>query len=758
MSFGAPTDSTGPFRSDPGLILDALQKQLLERAVPALDRALGRVDDYLFDRSQSGDDTLGLTALRDLRTVRGQIVHGFEQAMISGFRALRDPRNTAHQMDHAGLSLLSEEGLEEQLANEQLAESLARMHAPSLELLAKRVAHVTSRDALQAVDNPMTPTFIAGALRKAMETHTVDAGVRIVVFKFFERELATALAQAYDRSNTLLVSAGVLPNLRAVSKAEAMPAAAHGGDAAAQGAGGGQGRGGYGGHAGPSGGPGEGQAYGSGGDGAGAGHWGSPNPADQTLFTNLLNLLQGWRSAAGPGVLGPQGVGPAQTLSSGELLAILSLLQRDVPAQLLQFQRRMPEDTLAGQLRQEVKQGAKKLGVASDNLHLDGLDEDAVDLVALLFDVLLDGPQFDPEIRRMIGRMLVPYVKVAVKDRRMFLFKEHPARRLLNTVAEACEGNHGEAPQERELLTRVDRTIDRLVAEFNEDVAIFEVLEQELRAYMAQHRKRFELSEKRAAEAQRGRERLDQARSAVNAELSQHRGERVLPAIIDEFLGRYVSHHLTQVVLRDGHGSPRHEEAMLAVDDLMLAFDHAELRTPAEELPGLPRPQLARILASSGCTGDAAESAIDAMRDALARLSAGERAAEISTHMPEQVLAPEPIQQSEPEPVLEIVGGRDSLDFDATVLERMRKLQVGNWLQLATSPERIEPAKVSWISPISGRLLLVNRRGIRVLVASPEELAAMSKLGKVTLREGENMFEDAMQQVAGKLKSAASSF
>ena len=39
--------------------------------------------------------------------------------------------------------------------------------------------------------------------------------------------------------------------------------------------------------------------------------------------------------------------------------------------------------------------------------------------------------------------------------------------------------------------------------------------------------------------------------------------------------------------------------------------------------------------------------------------------------------------------------------------------------------DRIEPAKVSWISPISGRLLLVNRRGIRVLVASVEELAAM---------------------------------
>ena len=67
----------------------------------------------------------------------------------------------------------------------------------------------------------------------------------------------------------------------------------------------------------------------------------------------------------------------------------------------------------------------------------------------------------------------------------------------------------------------------------------------------------------------------------------------------------------------------------------------------------------------------------------------------------------------------------------------------------------MEPAKVSWISPISSRLLLVNRRGIRVLVASAEELAAMAKLGKVSLREGDSVFDNAMHQVADRLKSAA---
>ena len=471
------------------------------------------------------------------------------------------------------------------------------------------------------------------------------------------------------------------------------------------------------------------------------------------MFASMLGLLQGWRGAMGP-MAGQGGTGPAVTLGSNELVTILSLLQRDLPAQL-QLAHRNQEHPLAVQIRQEVVEGARKLGVESDNLQLDGLDEDAVDLVALLFDVLLDGPQFDTDVRRKIGRMLVPYVKVAVKDRRMFMFKEHPARRLLNTVAEACEGNRGEAPQERELLGHVDSTINRLVAEFNEDVAIFETLESELRSYMAQHRKRFELAEKRAAEAQRGRERLEQARSSINAELSQHRGERELPAVMDEFLTRYASHHLTQVVLRDGHGSPRHEDAMRAVDDLLVAFDYAELRAPVEELPQLPREQFEAILASSGCTGDAARGAIESLREALVLLSGGEHAADIAIRMPEQQVSPEPVAAPEAEAVLEIVAGTDKLDFDGSVLDRMRKLQVGSWIQLQTSPERVEPAKVSWISPISGRLLLVNRRGIRVLVASAVELAAMEKLGKVSLRDGETPFEDAMQQVASRLKSAA---
>ena len=46
-------------------------------------------------------------------------------------------------------------------------------------------------------------------------------------------------------------------------------------------------------------------------------------------------------------------------------------------------------------------------------------------------------------------------------------------------------------------------------------------------------------------------------------------------------------------------------------------------------------------------------------------------------------------------------------------------------------------------------------RGIRVLVASAEELAAMARLGRVQLREAGTAFDDAMQQVMGRLQTSA---
>jgi len=709
---------------DPQLLLTAMQRISQEQLGLAMERILRRADDYLFDTSQNGAGA-ELTALRDLRRARTQIGQRFDQAIAGAFRRLQDAPMATRAVDTSSLSLVSDEALEEQLATEQVVDGLGRYHAPALELLDKRLAALTERPMLGARDNPVGPRFLAEALGTALIALDVSTSVRIVLYKFFERELSTALAPLYDRLNSGLVSAGILPLIKPTKRAEPLPS--------------------------PAGQPIDTPAA----DpatvavaNAVASQFGMTGPGDQAMFSSLLGLLQSWRQAVHPARVAEAG----PSMSTSDVMTVLSLLQREPPRPNEQSEAdsRVP---LAEQMRRELLSGARRLGMGGDDVSLSNVDEDAVDLVGMLFDVLLDERHFESDVRTKINRLLVPYIKVAVKDRRLFLYKAHPARRLLNVVAEASEGNRGESPQERELMARVDGTIDRLVAEFNEDIAIFETLEQELRGFMEQHSKRVELTERRAAEAQRGKERLEQAREGVSVDLSISRDTRELPPALDAFIKQYTAHHLTQIVLREGRDSPRYADAINAVTSLLVSFDHAELGVPFDRLPELPRAQLASILESSGVHGHAADEVVATLQRSLQRVSAGESAATIVEALPASPVpaAPEPAAADASE--LQLVAGNDKLEFDPALAERMRALEVGTWVQLTSESGRVEPAKVSWISPISSRLLFVNRRGIRVLVASAEELAAMAKLGRLQLREAGTAFDDAMHQVMGKLKA-----
>ncbi|HSR64703.1 MAG TPA: DUF1631 family protein [Xanthomonadaceae bacterium] len=686
-----------------------MQKAAVDRLGTALDAVMRQTDDYLFDRSAQGAEGSELTALRDLRRARPQLRQAFESSVAAAFQRLRRgsmPSDPVRQE----LRLLSEDDLEEQLASEQMVESLVRRHVASLELLDQRIAMLAERSALAVGENPVGPAALGQAMRAALGTAELSTSVRIALCKFTEREFATALTPLYNWINARLADAGILPRLLPSTPSVEAPAAVDA-PAAADAA------------------PAERAPT-------------AETPSDHALFSSMVGMLQSWRQHVMPHAAEPRQATAA--LGMPQLMSTLSLLQTD-PSAALEQALGDTRVSLAELLRREVLAGARRLGMG-DELNLSTVQEDAVDLVGMLFDVLLDERDFEPDVRRKIGRMLVPYVKVAVQDRRMFVYKGHPARRFLNAVAEACEGNHGDAPQERELLDHVDASIERLVAEFNEDVAIFETLEQELRAYMAQQRQRIEIAERRAAETQRGRERLEAARTRAVADVDARRGERLLPDVLETLLAGYATQHLTQLGLRGGADAPPYVQSLAALDGVIAAFDAAKSGI-ADALP-LDRAALAQMLGSSGCVGDAAEAAIDTLQRSLRQLATGATLADAG-----QLPAPVVPRAETPPPALELVGGTATLDYEPEAAERMRALAVGTWVQLVGDSGRGEPAKVSWISPISSRLLFVNRRGARILVASVEELAAMEKIGRIQLRPPGGAFDAAMQQMVGRLQT-----
>ena len=656
-------------------MLAALQEQLLESLLPALEQALRESAEGQFDQ--------------------GRVIERVRHALIAGFRELPTLKPAAGiDVADLNLSLLSEDALETQLARDQVVDGMSRANARSLEMLARRLARGTGRDELQASENPLAPAFIVQALAAALQEADPDAGHRIAALRSVERPLAGALAQAYERCEAMLASGQVPQKARPAVAASRPPLPPAGRTPAPAGGG---------------------------------------IPLDGVLFTQLLTLLESRRKPVreeqplfDPGTVTPM----VPTLGSTELLSILALMQHELldPA----APQATGTESLAERLQREVTANARKLGMGGERMNLGETDGETLGMMARLFDSLLENARFDNRSRRKIDRMLVPFARVAVRDRYMFDTREHPAWRLLNTIAEACSGNNGDGAQERELLDHVDRTIDRLVAEFNEDVAVFETLEQELRAYMGQNRKRFALAEKRAAQARHGRERLESARKTATEELRQQRGERALPPAVGTFLDLHAAHHITQVILRDGHGSQRHAQAMQAVDGLLQAHDH-KVQAATGEPPQLPREQLEAILSSSGYVGEAAATIVDELQDELAPLPVVE-AEPVAETAGVAAEAQGDVAETEAVPRMRIVAGTDLLDFDADMHERVRALRIGDWLQLLAPSGRMEPAKVSWVSPISSRLLLVNRRGVRVLTASTEELAAMVKQDKARLQ------------------------
>lgn len=482
------------------------------------------------------------------------------------------------------------------------------------------------------------------------------------------------------------------------------------------------------------------------------------------VFDALRQLLHAWRpaqQAAGPQGGRQTGRGGQRPLESNEMMSLLSLMQSSVPEAVNEALER-PEVSLAALLKNELLRGATRIGLPPEQVSISQDDEDAVDLVGMLFDVMFDERDFEHSARTLISRLVVPFVKAAVMDRRLFLYKTHPARRLLNSLAEAVEGNRGEGPQERELLQKAENTVDRLIAEFNEDLAIFETLEQELRQFLEQHRRRVELAERRAAEAQRGQERLEQARDLAKVELAQRTRDLDPTPAMRDFLERCWTHHLSMIALREGPDSGSWQNA-LTVADRLLALLPKQGDAPESIGPALQamREPIENVLASSGIIGEAAQDMLRGLADSLERRARGLAPVPVET-------PPEPIEDkvvqlpdrrsavaaalADLKPKLEVVGGKAELEVSDSDVEQMRQLKVGTWIHIAGEDGKHHPVKLSWVSPISSRLMFVNRRGVRVLVASVEELAAMKQAGNLLVREQEQVFDQVLHRVMGKLR------
>ncbi|WP_045757648.1 DUF1631 domain-containing protein [Xanthomonas albilineans] len=741
---------------DPRLLTQA-REGMLSVLDTAFAEALTHFDDVLFDHAETAGTSqlLFLDGMRELRRRRQDIAARFHAQLQAAWQALEAGAPLSAEVAMAGyehsLSLVSEHELELRLAVRNLASVLLREWKSVLGRIDLRLGWIAGGLELDADTNPVGPEHIGVAVHAAFSNSDLEPEVRLLLIKLCERDLAVGIGQFYQELDDRLAEAGVMPEIPrsppppkhpAHHEVSSVQADAEGDDDAIYS-------------------PAWARRFvkrwaerrGSAPAATRDGTARLPEDAQDVLLEALQDLLQQTRNARDTATSAARtAVGQQRALSPREMMSVLSLLQATPSA----TQRAVVGDdseSLAHRLKSEMLSTVAQCGLDPADARLDPVDEDAIDLVGMLFDVMLDERELDGRSGELIGRLLVPLVKVALLDRRMFVQKTHPARRLLNSLTEACEGNTGETQNERVLMVKVEEIIERLLAEFNENMAIFLTLEEEFREFLAQHRRRVEIAERRAAETQRGQEKLELARQRAEAELQARLHNRQLPQALEDFLRRPWQHYLTMVMLREYADSPNVREAIALADGMLEEAAEAQRHIVGRHWLQAWQEPLYKIFASVGLHSEAVTAAFDALHDTLRAVA--ELRPELECRLPElpQLALPQALAQ-EVQPV-EVAAPEAVDDFDSADADRFRAMDTGTWLDFVDRDSNVQAGKLSWVSPISSRLLFVNRRGARLCVASPEELALMVRLGRLRNHDDDGAFDSALQCVVERLDACS---
>ncbi len=798
-----------PLPTAPEALLAKLRVSVPSAVVPAFEQALLMVQTQLNQLSEA----LVLAGEPDKYGADGQAIYAGIRNAVRDFRAKLIEAADAMQAEAGGtkkqkfnLSLIEHEEMQVQLVCERLVERLTYLQRTGLMALDQRLCKIFDISGTLGPRLPLSPQVFADAAKDALAEMTLSDEFKAQIIQHFDLLLDPVLSDLLKEYNAGLAASGVLPNLVIQGEEERIrrqsiqvPAPIASAESAT--------------------------ASTTSGENSGAAS--SPQPSansasaydrtvddkDRALFMGLLEQMknmqaQGMQMSFGPsgGGIGNGGGGagayaanasaqPQRAIAKSETLAMLDKLQHgsgNTSAVLDAIGK--PDGSIAETIKRELLQSAKQAGLTQDSEQgtLEPADETAVQLAGNLFEVMLKDRPYGDAVAPVLAQMVMPFVRAAVSDPQLFLERHHPARELLNTVSEACEDNMGETPQEREMLSQVESAVQRISEEYDGDISKFQSVQAQLNSQMQVHRRRAQMSEKRASEAQQGQERLEIARMQATTIVNNIVRQYALPSTLRHFFRTEWMHHLSVTALRKGKDSDAFINASRIAQPWIDLLDMASLGEP------LPLSHLdtleastQEVLASSGVLDDAAmgyyQTLINSVSEWTEEIVTTEETSEAASKTISQTNSPTsipPVPVTLPSPpsadkvistqqaqIPEILVASESdtavvaVIDDHDIEEPLQNLRpteeelaevtsytLGCWLQLPKAGGGFQQLKVAWISGISGSVMLVNRRGARVLVLSPPELVALKRRNELLLFADESPVDQAMTQLLEKLK------
>lgn len=708
MPIDQPSLTAGPsdtFRPHQGVLLEC-RDVVCQRVREALARAVTELDVELQERrlaATGGEESQRLIELQVLlRRIGADLDRTFGSGFEKQFQEKAKTANVTGSFYEDGssffpeLSLVDETEIDELLLVKNLSARLARSCEGESQDLQTRIAFMLGESDVDSTDNPIGPATICQTIKDICWTQEAEAPQRGAVLEMLVGHLAGAISDIYHDVNALLVSRRVMPNVRArARRGKAAERIAARRVASIPGA-------------------------------------SDASDVVKQLFSARSGELPAWTSRKG----------------TAELMRALDGLQKGGSELALGDQR----FALAG-----VADGGNVIahlleaGLGKQVGTLDGI---IIDVIATLFDYIFDDARVPAAMKGLIGRLQIPVLKLAMMDHGFFSNRSHPARRLINALAQAGVTWDGPLTADTSLYRTAEALVVRIQNEFADDASVFAAALDTFEHYLVEQER---LADEKAAsltDRLKQRERQELARKVAEDALAAYRADEDIPAVVREFIGSTWLRAMTLAALEGGgEGDPkggggRWSEFMETLKELawsVLPMSDAESRQKlVKRLPLILR-NVKTGMQAAGLDEQGQKAFFSELVKCHATaLKAGvaQSAAQAAGRPPAAAARPQgrasTFKPPEEEPTPEL------LELDL--------LMRGTWLELKDEAGDVRRMRLTWISPARTMYLFANRQGQRALALTRDELKRRFASGEARTADQEPLLDRVVDDVLDELR------
>lgn len=721
-----------------------------------------------------------LETLRTIRRTRPDLVPRFLQGIEGQLAAIREtaPKASAESSGPAfgELSLIEASEMDEATTLSEIGSRVEMRHSLPIYLLGQRFGVLAGSPAFDAETLPVGPQALCRVLKAAAANLEISSDHRVLLYRLFERQMLAEYGRLLEVLNNHLIKQGVLPGLQYMpfrspgsATARATPGESRGAPspAAAESAGPAGRPGPAGARAAPVGtaatGPAPGPAGGNGpapfpsaAGGPAGGDTREPEaPLPWLLPGEAAPVHFGGPASAGPGVALPEfdqirdllasrrtmlsklsggspstPSGPVHRPPQQEVQHALSLLQPSTATSVNMGGRIVPR-TVA-HLKQDLLAQLRRSAPPGETPVLPDEDNDTFDLVGMLFDELVKDVRPTSQASTLLTKLQVPLLRVALSDKAFFNDTQHPARQMLNAVAETGAYWLGDDDADGALVSKMQGLVDRTLRDFDGDMSLFESLLKDLSSHLQTIARKAEVAERRHVEAARGKERLAMARDHAAESVKALTEGSELPVFTRTLLNQAWTDVMALTALRHGEDSELWAQHLQTAKRLVGLARPGAAKLAEAEIPALQK-DVAESLRQVGYHEAESEAIAKRLIAPTAEAAPDDAASrtELLMRMKSASRLGSADKPAKPKPEL----------LTPEVMARVAQIKTlafGTWFEFTVNAQgdRVR-RRLSWYSPVSGTAMFVNHRGQKIGDQSIEHLAIQMANGQARLVEDE---------------------